>query len=376
MRVALVHLRQSGTGGTERYLNQMARYLCDRGDEVTIVCRSYESAPHPAVKLVRLRSPVPGSVWRIWAFAKAVERHVAEARYGVVFGLGKAWSHDVVRLGGGCHQTYLDLAHERHAKAWWKAPFGGWLKQRVALEIEKRALAAGAYRRVIVNAEMVKRDVMVRHAVPAEKIAVVYNGVDLERFDRRRHSAAAERLRGELGFARDERVVLFLGTGYGRKGLWEFLEAFAGAHRRRLSLRGLIVGYDSAQSSYERRAASLGLGDAVRFVGGRRDPEVCYAASDVYVLPTHYDPFANSTLEALASGLPVITTTHNGGAEVLTGETGAVIEPTVTMVTCLTDEILAWADRCADARVAARALAAQHPENRTAAESAAVLDQM
>lgn len=83
MRVALVHLRHRETGGTERYLQQMAAHLADAGHEVTVVCRSHERAPHPAVRFVLLRNLALGGAWRLWAFARAVERHVRASSYEV-----------------------------------------------------------------------------------------------------------------------------------------------------------------------------------------------------------------------------------------------------------------------------------------------------
>lgn len=374
MRVALVHLRHSHAGGTERYLNQVAAHLAARGDEVTIVCRSHEEAPHPAVRYVELRSFAPGATWRMWAFARDVERHVAASGYDVVFGLGKTWSHDVIRLGGGCHQTYLDQAHAATRSGWEKAIGRGWLKQRVALAIEARALAPSTYLRVVTNSEMVKRDVGARHAVPAEKIDVIYNGVDLERFHPDRHRDRAAELRHACNLAPGDFVILFLGSGYGRKGLDLLLDAFARLLRQAPRTRLLVVGYDSAQPAYEDKAAQLGIAEHMRFLGGRRDAEVCYAAADVYALPTLYDPFANSTLEALATGLPVITTTANGGHEILDGETGSVLGPGDGAI-ALANELLLWERRRRDI-VSPRRRAEEFSQERTARATAAVLDRV
>ena len=373
LRIALVHLRQSGTGGTERYLNQMARYLCERGHEVTIVCRSHEAAPHTDARFVTLRSPVIGATWRMWSFARAVEQHVVAAGYDVVFGLGKAWSHDIIRLGGGCHATYLELAHDHTRSSWERASGRGQLKQRVALTIEDRALRRGAYRRVIVNSEMVKRDAVARHGIPPELVHVIYNGVDLERFQRRRHRQAARVLRLQCGFAESDVVVLFLGTGYGRKGLQRLLHAFALVAPSQPRLRLLVVGYDSEQRAYHHQAAALGLARVARFLGGRRDAEVCYAASDLYALPTYYDPFANSTLEALASGLPVITTATNGGAEVLNLSAGSIVDESTGS---LVAELMRWGDRdrIEQARPSARVIAERYPQNLTTELSTLVLE--
>ena len=251
----------------------------------------------------------------MWGFARAVESHLKESAYDLVFGLGKTWSHDVIRLGGGCHATYL----ERTA-----APTR--FKDRLALRIEARALAEGAYRKVITNSQMVRDDVIKRHGVPGHALEVIYNGVDLERFHPALRQDRGMRLRREADVTPDQPVVLFLGTGYERKGLDRALAAFHWVHSKDKATRLLIAGHASNQAEWEARARQLGLADEVRFLGKRSDPEACFAAADAYLLPTRYDPFANSTLEALACGVPVVTTPDNGASELLTsGDAGSVI---------------------------------------------------
>lgn len=378
MHVALVHLRHAGTGGTERYLNHLARHLVEHGHRATIVCRTHEDAPHPDVRFRVLHPLAVGSAWRLWSFARAVERHVTREReaYDVVLGLGKTWTHDVVRLGGGCHATYLELAHGA-AVAGRGLPAGALApKHRLALAAERRALAPGAYASVIANSDMVRRDVVARHGVDPADVVVIPNGVDVERFDRARHAAAAAELRREQGLDPHDPVVLFLGTGYGRKGLDRVLDAFPRVAAERPRARLLIVGYDSALPAWRERAARAGLAERARFLGGRRDVEVCYAAADAYVLPTRYDPFANSTLEALASGLPVVTTPTNGASELLSpGREGSVVggEPEE-----LAAELVRWTDpeRVRAARPAARELARRHDHHRCSAESTAVLERV
>lgn len=378
MKIALVHMRHAGTGGTERYLNQIARFLAERGDDVAVVCRSHEAPPHPAVRFVKLRPLAIGAAWRMRSFARAAAQHVENADYDIVYGLGKTWSQDVMRLGGGCHATYLAEAHRAtrtHARALLARSDH---KHRLALAIEERALRWPALQRVVVNSGMVREDVVRRYGTPREKIRLVYNGVDLARFHPDRRAVEGAKLRTELGLAHDDCVVLFLGSGYGRKGLDAALSAFSELARGRANARLVVVGYDSAQAQYERQAAQLGIADRTRFLGGRRDAETVYAASDLYVLPTHYDPFANSTLEALASGLPVVTTALNGASELLEeDESGAVLARPDDRE-ALHAALVAWTDpeRLARGRVAARRLAERHPAELTARDSARILDEV
>jgi UDP-glucose:(heptosyl)LPS alpha-1,3-glucosyltransferase len=367
-------MRHAATGGTERYLNQLSAHLAAGGWEVTVVCRSHAQPSHPDLRFEQLRSTAVGGAWRLWAFARDVERHLREHAYDVVLGLGKTWSQDVIRLGGGTHATYLELAHRETLTPLERALGKGALKHALALGIERRALAPGAYRRVIANSGMVARDVEARYAVPAAAVEVIHNGVDLERFHPRRRTAEGAALRTELGLQEGDLAVLFLGTGYGRKGLDTTLAAFEQVAPRRPRARLLVAGYDSSHARYEALARRLGLGQRVRFLGGRSDPETCFAAADLYVLPTRYDPFANTTLEALASGLPVITSRTNGAAELLdAGVQGDVVA--AGDVAELAEALAAWTEeeRLRSARPAARALAERHPAERTARETERVL---
>jgi UDP-glucose:(heptosyl)LPS alpha-1,3-glucosyltransferase len=170
--------------------------------------------------------------------------------------------------------------------------------------------------------------------------------------------------RRELGLGRGDCAVLFLGTGYARKGLDLLLEAFPRVVAAWPEARLLIAGFDSARARFEARAAELGIGARTTFLGGTLTPEHLYAAADLYVLPTRYDPFANSTLEALACGLPVITSTANGGGELIdAGVQGACID-VARGAEVLAEECLRWRspERRASAARAARARAEEHGE--------------
>lgn len=354
MRIALIHMRHAPSGGTERYLNLLSAHLADAGHEPVIVCRSHAEPHHAGVRFVRLRPFSLGAAARLWKFAEAVEAHVARTPYDLVFGLGKTWSHDVIRMGGGCQETYLETAHEATRTRLDRLLNKGARKGRLGLEIERRALAPGAYRTVITNSELVRRDAMARHAIPSDRIRVIHNGCDTQLFHPRLRRGAGAELRRSLGWGADEEVLLFLGTGYGRKGLDLVLEAAARLAPTRPGLRLLVVGYDSARPAWEARAAKLGLARRAAFLGGRSDPEACFGAADVYALPTRYDPFANSTVEAMACGLPTITTRTNGGCELIEeGLEGSVLSETPTAEE-LAERVAYWIEHRERGAAAAR----------------------
>lgn len=328
------------------------------------MCRRHAEAPHPDVRFRKLRGFALGKTWRMWCFARAVERLLAREPYDLVFGLGKTWSHDVMRLGGGLHRTYLELAH-RDKLAPWKRPFAGLgPRHRLALWIEQKAIAKGHCRLFITNAKMVAGDLSARYGVDPARIRTVYNGVDLARFGSRAARVEGARLRASLGWE-SQQVVLFLGTGYGRKGLDLLLDAWPALAAERPEARLMVVGFEAGEGRFRARARALGITDQVRFLGGRKDPENAYAAADLYALPTRYDPFANSTLEALASGLPTITSRTNGGSELIEERVqGSVIDLAnrTDAVQALSRELVHWcqSERLREGRSAARLLAEQH----------------
>jgi UDP-glucose:(heptosyl)LPS alpha-1,3-glucosyltransferase len=363
-------MRSARVGGTESYLNQVSKHLCERGHDVTIVCRSHEDAPHPSVRFHVLRSFAPGASLRYLAFARDVERHLRRTSYDLVVGLGRTRRQDVLRVSGGCHATYLERAEGRSLS---RLP----RKHKAILELEARALAPGAYRCVIANSELVRRDVVARYAVPPEKIRLIRNGVDLERFHPRNRDRSGARLRDELGIGAAGPVVLFLGSNYERKGLGVLLDAFPAFLREHPAATLLVVGADRDPSGWKRRARDLGIDASVLFLGKRADADACYGASDLYVLPTRYDSYAYTVLEALATGIPVIVSDAAGASEVVDGASGAVF-PWKATAADLAALLSAWApaDRRAHAALACRRVAEANGADAAAVRTVALFEEL
>jgi UDP-glucose:(heptosyl)LPS alpha-1,3-glucosyltransferase len=166
------------------------------------------------------------------------------------------------------------------------------------------------------------------YPIPPEKVFVAYNGVDTVKFRPEKAGKARAEVRARYGYG-DEPVALFVGSGFGRKGLTAVIKALPVVKTISQDinrLRLLVVGKDDP-GPYMRLAARLSVADKVTFAGATTRPEEFYGAADIFVLPTKYDPFSNATLEAMACGLPVVTTSQNGVAELIAdGEDGFVIK--------------------------------------------------
>jgi UDP-glucose:(heptosyl)LPS alpha-1,3-glucosyltransferase len=279
--------------------------------------------------LVPARSPV--------SFARKLQGCLREHPCEVLLSLERVFACDIYRAGDGVHAAWLER-RERFQPAW-KRLFR-WVnsKHRQLLELE-RALFTGGARRVIANSKMVKNEIVARYGYPAEQIAVVYNGVPASAVD----SLTRTEVRRELGLGSNDYVALFVGSGWERKGLrfaWDAAWDVEG-------LRLLIAGNDRITfKPHIRPGSGPHPYKAVpqRFLGPREDVPRLLAAADVFVLPTIYDPFSNACLEALAAGLPVITTKGNGFAEIMEqGVHGTVLEDPSDR-RALVSALLEWQD--------------------------------
>ena len=189
------------------------------------------------------------------------------------------------------------------------------------MQAERAMYQAPELKAVICNAEMVKQEIIEDFSIPANKIHVIYNAIDSSRFVPANDELRAK-LRNEMTIPQNAVTLVFVGSGFERKGLASAIRAIANTDRYLV-----VVGQDKADKQYQELAQSLGCQNRVRFMGMQKNTLPFYQAVDGLLLPTLYDPFPNVILEAMACGLPVITSHTCGGAEfITTGQNGYVCD--------------------------------------------------
>jgi UDP-glucose:(heptosyl)LPS alpha-1,3-glucosyltransferase len=324
VRIALVRQRYNPWGGAERFIERaIAAFPGEVG--FTVFARRWserlsDDVSEERPEIVRCDPFYLGRVWRDASFERAVCRALG------AFGADLVQSHeriaccDVYRAGDGVHAQWLD--NRRRALG-----FLGRLgiacnpAHRYALAAEKRLFASPRLRAVICNSKMVRDEIRARFGVAEDRLPVIYNGVDLDAFHPRLREELRAPARAELGVPDAAMAYVFVGAGFERKGVSRLLRAFRrgadpGAHL-------IVVGNDRREA--RARAEARDLGARVHFLGGRDEVRPWYAAADAFVLPTLYDPFPNAALEAMACGLPVITTRQCGAAELLRQDESGMI---------------------------------------------------
>lgn len=318
MRIALVIERfEPEAGGVEGVAWTVAQRLAQAGEEVHVIAR--RAAPPEALRGVELHRVTAPAAWqplRVLAFSRGAAARARAVGAEVVHSFSRTRHQDIYRAGGGSHADFLARSYGR----WGRAARRVSPRHRVLIGIERRVFA-DARQLIQCNSPMVRAEIAARYAVAPERLVVLPNGVDLERFHPRRRAHDGARLRDELD-AKDRTVWVLVGNGLWRKGLDTALSALARAASPDAEL--WVAGRDDP-GPFRSRVRSLGLEGRVRFLGPRSDVEAVYAAGDALLLPTRYDAFANATLEAAAAGIPVVTSGANGAAELLR-DAGHVIE--------------------------------------------------
>ncbi len=313
-------------GGAETYIGDLSRRLSRDGHAVHLYACRWDAAALPAAAhFHRLNVPSGPRFLRPWRFGKECERAVGQ--HDVSIGFDKTWGQDVLYPQGGLHAA--SAAHNllKHSGSVMRslAAFGKCLDPAAwsFTRLERKQYLGAKRPLIVVNSLMVRRHFEEYYGVPPESVRVVRSAIDPLRF------AAEDRLkqrheeRDRWGVSPNDSVGLFVAMNYRLKGLSQLLDAYALTPRERPN-RLVVVGHPKF-GRYERQAKGLGIADRVIFLGHRSDPKACYFGADYLVHPTFYDPCSLVALEALACGLPVITTRYNGASELLNPPTNGMV---------------------------------------------------
>jgi len=322
MRLAVVRQRYTPFGGAERFVSRALPALEAAGSDVTLIARSWEG--WESRRVIRVDPFYVGRGWRDRSFARAARAAWRRHGFDLVQSHERIPGCDIYRAGDGVHRRWLDIRAARGSAATRLAlalsPY-----HRYVCAAERAMFEHPRLRAVICNSRMVREEILRGFRIAPEKLHVIYSGVDLDQFNPGAAPAWRGSTRQEIGCGPRDTVFLFVGSGFERKGLDTAIESLAYANSQAFWL--VVVGRDRDAARYEAQARRAGVAARVRFVGAREDVRPYYAAADCLVLPSRYDPFPNTVLEALAMGLPVIASERCGAAEVLRERGGGFVTP-------------------------------------------------
>jgi UDP-glucose:(heptosyl)LPS alpha-1,3-glucosyltransferase len=331
MRIAVIRKECSlNRGGAERYCANLCRELARRGHRVFVLAQGMDPDLHPDLVHVPIRVSAFGSAAKNLSFHRNSQKALGQLRVDRVYALSRSYPADALRVSDPLHAAWMNL---RYPSPWRLSLERLNPRHRAILRLENAIFNPAHTRVVITNSKLAQAQVHGLYGFPLERIHVVYNGVDLGKFSAAARPAPASKTIH----------LLFVGMDFRRKGLADLLKAISLIKPQSVVCSLDVVGKGD-EKSFQRMAEKLGISKAVRFHPPTRTVEAFYGRADLLVLPTRYDPFANVCLEALACGLPVVTTTANGAAEIVQeGETGFILDGTNDLAHQIAASISAFA---------------------------------
>ena len=331
MKIAFVLEKFLPSRGGERYFLFLVGELLKRGHQVHVCASQIEDTEGPIVYHQIPVAKLTRSL-RMFTFMRNADSLIQRENFDVVHGVGQNLALTVLNPHGGVEKAYLkgEFASIGFSPYYLYKLFKRYLSIRHYLElwIQRRLYTGAVVKEIIAVSPMVKREIVSYYKVPEAKITVILNCVDIGRFhpDNRGRWRAA--MRSRLAIEEEETVLFFVSKNYRLKGLHPLIAAVGLLKRQFPDWRvRLLVAGRGQISRYRVLAWRFNAGDRILFLGPIANAERFYGASDIYVHPTFYDSFALTVLEALATGLPVVTSRFAGAAEVLVkGVSGQVIQ--------------------------------------------------
>lgn len=341
MKIAIVIERfEPWRGGAETSTQEIARLLVDRGHDVHLITATNAIGP-PDLTIHRVQATTLLRPLRMAAFVRRAASLIHRGDFDVVHAVSPVASADFYQPRGGLIGETLErnvaTRTSRPRQMLKQALMAMNIKQRSLLDLEREVFREGGPK-VLAVSQYVARQCERIYGVSAPRVRVVFNGVQVREPAREEIAAHRVNIRRQHQIPDSVLVLLFIAHNFRLKGLGPLIET---ASRLITSgfdaFRILVVGRDNPVG-YQRRIESHGLSRHITFTGPSQRSQVYLCGSDVLVHPTYYDPCSRVVLEALASGLPCITTRFNGAAEVMTdGREGFIIETP--------DDVGLWARR-------------------------------
>ncbi len=279
-KIYFIRQKENPFGGAENYLLRLTNELKKQNI-------SYE--------IIHLKSP---SFLASWLKAVLFNMQVCFRKRGFYFSLDRITCPDIYRAGDGVHKIFLQTKKRKFNPL-----------NFVYLYLEKKTFTEAKI--IIANSKMVKKQITDSYKIDPKKIKVIYNGIEIENFDEK---SSHEKINKEFNLDPEKKVILFVGSGFERKGVKEFLLILS---KLKSDFYAFIIGKDKNLNYYKDFAKKLNLSDHIFFTGAREDVKDFYIRSDIFLFPPKYEPFSNVVLEAMSYKNAVITTEQNGASEIL-----------------------------------------------------------
>lgn len=326
MRIAFVFDRFFPEKGGESYFFWLLKELYKLGYEPHVYAES--GIDSEFYRFHRVPSLFYPPSMKLLSFFFNSKRLLEKEDFPIIQGVGHSAYMNLFNPHGGVEKAYLkqEFYSIRNKGYFVLRALRRYLgfKHYLLIWIQKKQFENEKVKRIVAISPMVKSHILRWYKVEEEKIRVILNSVDLHRFSPEKKKFRKE-IRERLGIKEDTVLLMFTANNFRLKGLEPLIDSVAFLkEREKIDIKLLVAGRGK-RKRYERMAKKKGLSKEVIFLGPVKEIEKFYGASDIYVHPTFYDPCSLAVLEALATGLPAVTSRFNGASAVISSEKGGRI---------------------------------------------------
>lgn len=318
-------------GGAERYVYELATEFAKKGHQVHVFSRDGKTAAGSGINLHIVPSIRWPGVFSAVSFIINSSRQIKKVPFDIVHVFGKNTYMNIFQPLGGSHRaSFIQNLHSIdntliRGLRFFTSLFN--LKKLLFFYIERVQARSTRKLNMIAISGMVKDAFIKYYGLPENNVIIVHNGIDLERFHPGNKAVYREEIRSSIGIG-NEIVLIFIANNFRLKGLHCAIRTLANLRRKvgRGYFKLLVVG-GGKRRGFIRLAEKLGCIEDIIFTGPQDSIEKYLGASDICFQPTFYDPGSLVVLEALASGLPLVTTKYSGMGEIITdGKEGFVVD--------------------------------------------------
>jgi len=309
-------------GGAERYCWDLAHFLSHKGHDVAIICMKAAIPDTDAINISPVKPFKFPQFLRHLSFSLLHYFKAKKMTDYIHFCVGNTFYMDIYQPHGGLHRAWFlreTLRHPTGTRSIIRV-----LKYMNLKDLVQRVLEWWTFKitkpQVIAISEMVARDIRFWFEYTRSMLHLIPNGIDVKKFtpDNIRHR---DEIRSRYKIEQSDFVFLFMANNLALKGLNVLIKATSALQA--LPVKVLVIG----PYSQKIKRKAKGLSNTIIFGGKANDPELIYPACDCLVHPSFYDACSLVVLEALASGIPVITTKANGANMYITKQNGFVVPP-------------------------------------------------
>ncbi len=306
-KLYIIRKEYDGFGGAENVAKRYVEYFSENFNTQLV----YAGAELESYRFAGRGGP---GWFKSFSFSNSVNHFLRKRNDLITFSMTRGIAGHVFRVGDGVHNHWLSRNNYNFLKRILNP------NHIVTPKLEKYSIENSTW--IVPNSKMVSKEIASEYPQSVDKIKVIHNGFTRDAFfpinEKRRLV-----LKEETGADANTLHLLFCANGWKRKGLAHALSLVSRINQESECCLWVIGRGD--QESYTKLCDALGISNQVFFLGSQRDVTKWYQMADIFVLPTAYDPFSNSCLEALACGCPVITTSSNGASECINSRNGLVV---------------------------------------------------